>query len=138
MSGYFRGFYNDLLADKDNTVYVAEKVYKILNEYFAINSVIDIGCGVASWLRVAYDSGITDILGIDGDWLEEKQLLISKEQFKRQDLNDRIHIKRRYDLAQTFEVAEHLRPERADSLVEDLTKLSDLVLFSAAIPYQGG
>ena len=38
----------------------------------------------------------------------------------------------------TLEVAEHLSPARADSFVEDLTKLSDVILFSAAIPAQGG
>lgn len=45
---------------------------------------------------------------------------------------------RRFDLAMTIEVAEHLTPVRADSFVEDLTRLSDVVLFSAAIPAQGG
>ncbi len=45
---------------------------------------------------------------------------------------------RRFDLAMTLEVAEHLTPTRADSFIEDLTKLSDVILFSAAIPAQGG
>jgi hypothetical protein len=35
-------------------------------------------------------------------------------------------------------VAEHLRPSRAEGLVRMLCNLSDLVLFSAAIPHQGG
>ena len=38
----------------------------------------------------------------------------------------------------TLEVGEHLSPARADSFVEDLTRLSDVILFSAAIPAQGG
>ena len=37
-----------------------------------------------------------------------------------------------------MEVAEHLSPSRADSFVEDLTKLGDVILFSAAIVGQGG
>jgi hypothetical protein len=37
-----------------------------------------------------------------------------------------------------MEVAEHLKESRAAGLVEDLTKLADVILFSAAIPGQGG
>lgn len=37
-----------------------------------------------------------------------------------------------------LETAEHLPPERADSFVEDLVKLAPVVVFSAAIPGQGG
>jgi hypothetical protein len=47
-------------------------------------------------------------------------------------------MERRYDLVISIEVAEHLRPERAETLVDDLTHLADLVLFSTAIPGQGG
>jgi hypothetical protein len=36
------------------------------------------------------------------------------------------------------EVAEHLTKSRAEGLVGDLTRLTDVVLFSAAIPGQGG
>jgi hypothetical protein len=44
----------------------------------------------------------------------------------------------RYDLAICLEVAEHLAPELTDGLVSSLAELSDCVLFSAAIPFQGG
>ena len=37
-----------------------------------------------------------------------------------------------------LEVAEHLPPDSADALVESLTRLAPFVLFSAAIPLQGG
>jgi hypothetical protein len=37
-----------------------------------------------------------------------------------------------------LEVAEHLRASRAEGLVKMLCGLSDRVLFSAAIPFQGG
>lgn len=38
----------------------------------------------------------------------------------------------------SVEVAEHLPASRATSFVADLTSLAPLVLFSAAIPHQGG
>ena len=44
----------------------------------------------------------------------------------------------RFDLAISLEVAEHLEPQRSDSLVRDLCALADTVLFAAAIPFQGG
>lgn len=138
MNEYTHDFYDDLLTHKDNTIYVAEKVYSILLDSMEINSIVDVGCGVGTWLYAAQEFGRTDILGIDGDWVSEEQLVIPCNKFRRQDLNESIMVERRFDLVQTMEVAEHLKPERADGFVDDLTKLSDVVLFSAAIPYQGG
>ena len=47
-------------------------------------------------------------------------------------------VTRRYDLAISIEVAEHIEPGNAEEFVRLLTGLSDTVLFSAAIPGQGG
>ena len=44
----------------------------------------------------------------------------------------------RVELALSLEVAEHLSPERAASFVDDLVAMAPAVLFSAAIPGQGG
>ena len=44
----------------------------------------------------------------------------------------------KFDLVISLEVAEHLSIERERSFVKDLTLLSDVILFSAAIPGQGG
>ena len=52
------------------------------------------------------------------------------------DLSGKISDK--YDLAISLEVAEHLSPSRSCGFIDDLTNLSDVVLFSAAIPMQGG
>ncbi len=38
----------------------------------------------------------------------------------------------------SFEVAEHLEEQFADVFIDNITKLSDVVVFSAAIPQQGG
>mgnify|MGYP003651180275 CR=1 FL=1 len=54
------------------------------------------------------------------------------------DLNQPVKLRKRHDLAASIEVAEHLLPERSESFVADLCKLSDTVLFSAGIPHQGG
>jgi len=44
----------------------------------------------------------------------------------------------KFDIAICMEVAEHLKPESSDSLIKTLTSLSDVVIFSAAVPNQGG
>lgn len=43
-----------------------------------------------------------------------------------------------FSIAQSLEVAEHLYPEYAENFIRLLTSLSDIILFSAAIPNQGG
>jgi hypothetical protein len=48
------------------------------------------------------------------------------------------HLVGRFDLAVCLEVAEHLPPERAESFIRELCDLAPVVLFSAAIPGQGG
>jgi hypothetical protein len=68
-----------------------------------------------------------------------KDLLIPAERFVACDLNQEFpSLRRTFDLCLCLEVAEHLKPNRAEGLVKFLCSLSDRVLFSAAIPLQGG
>jgi SAM-dependent methyltransferase len=120
----------------------------ILPELFAClqpQSVLDVGCGIGTWLRVACDLGARVILGVDGDYVEQRQLMIPSESFVPVDLACpglkekvlTIH-PNRFDLVMCLEVAEHLPYERSASLAEELCQLGDVLLFSAAIPFQGG
>jgi len=102
------------------------------------NSVIDIGCGLGTWLRVARDLGVHDILGFDGATFDRSKLLIDPANFRAVDLAERLTLNRRFDLAISLESAEHLPHARSESFVADLVSLSDVILFSAAAPYQGG
>jgi hypothetical protein len=102
------------------------------------SSVVDVGCGVGTWLSVFRDCGVADILGIDGSYVDSKQLQVAPECFLARDLTAPIGLDRRFDLAVSLEVAEHLPPHAAEPFVAELVKLSDVVLFSAAIPGQGG
>lgn len=116
----------------------AEEIIPILLETIAPDSVVDVGCGLGSWLSVFNQYGIQDILGIDGGFLDKKTLVISESNFIEQDITRPLSIDRKFDLVVSLEVAEHLPPASADTFVESLCKLGDIVLFSAAIPYQGG
>lgn len=103
-----------------------------------VRSALDVGCGVGAWLSVLKEKGVSEIAGIDGVWVEEKLLRIPRENFRIADLSERLDLGRRCDLAISLEVAEHLPPARAAGFVEELAGASDFVLFSAAIPFQGG
>ncbi|SHM95408.1 class I SAM-dependent methyltransferase [Flavobacterium chilense] len=114
-------------------------VLEIVRETVTITSAIDVGCGLGSWLSVLMDQGVDDVLGIDGDYLALDKIMIPKDKILCTNLDETFpEIRRKYDLAICLEVAEHLSAESADSLVTFLTGLSDAVLFSAAVPYQGG
>ena len=99
---------------------------------------IDVGCGLATWLRVFREHGINDVVGVDGPWIELKSLEISEQNFITADLREPFQLDRTFDLVISLEVAEHLPRESAETLVDSLARLGPIVLFSAAIPHQGG
>lgn len=115
----------------------ADQMADILWRYHQPTSVIDLGCGLGFFLKACKARGAT-IQGVDGDWVDPEDSVIPKAARRTADLNEPYRDSRRYDLAATIEVAEHLVPERSESLVEDLCALSDVVLFSAGIPDQPG
>lgn len=104
-----------------------------------VNSVADIGCGTGAWLAVFRENGVSRIMGLDGgDVLDSGQLEIQPEEFSSINLELPLEVSERYDLCICLEVAEHLSERAAPILVKNLCDLSDVVLFSAAIPGQGG
>jgi SAM-dependent methyltransferase len=100
--------------------------------------VIDVGCGVGTWLAVFRDHGIHDIQGVDGAYMAGRNLEFPAERFVTADLREPLRIDGRFDLALCLEVAEHLPEDCAQTLVDSLVRLAPLVLFSAAVPFQGG
>ncbi len=121
------------------TRYAAERVLGIvLDALPPVSSGVDIGCGVGTWLSVLAAKGAPDVVGAEGDWLDTSLLKIDPARFVRIDLREAIPIDRRFDLAISLEVAEHVTPEQGERLVGKLCELADFVLFSAAIPCQGG
>ena len=132
---YDENFYR---AQKDGSLKSATEILPIVSKYVHPHSVIDIGCGVGGWLACWQKNFGAEIYGLDGDYVDRSQLFIDEKNFYPANLEERIKSSQRLDLAMTLEVAEHLSPARADSFIEDLTNLSDIILFSAAIPAQGG
>lgn len=133
---YSRDYYTER---QRRTQYSARVILDIVLEHCGeVSSAVDVGCGVGTWLSVLADKGVADIQGVDGPWVEQDLLVIPVDRFLRTNLGEPFSLPRRYDLAISLEVAEHLPPQRAEGFVATLTGLADRVLFSAAVPRQGG
>jgi SAM-dependent methyltransferase len=102
------------------------------------DSVLDVGCGEGAWTASFSNASVADVLGMDGDYVDRRRLLMPQDRFCAKDLSAPIDLGRRFDLAVCLEVAEHLSPGGGDELVATLCKHADVLLFSAAIPGQTG
>jgi SAM-dependent methyltransferase len=124
-------------TETHNTIaasYIVPYIIEIINP----KSVVDIGCGLGTWLKVFKEHNITDILGIDWPQIDKELLCISDTEFIGADLEKEISIGRKFDLALCLEVLEHLDEKSAVQIVDTISSLSDTIIFSAAIPFQGG
>lgn len=127
---YDRGFYDTIRAGtRSSAAVVAPIVYDIVHP----GSVIDVGCGEGWWASAFAECGASRVLGVDGGYVADRRV-----DFTPADLNDPLPELGRFDLAVSLEVAEHLSPSRAAGFVADLCDLAPVVLFSAAVPGQGG
>jgi SAM-dependent methyltransferase len=115
----------------------AEIIVPLILGKYKIQSIVDVGCGIGTWLAIFENYGV-EYIGIDGDYVDRSLLCIKENNFKCFDLNNKFSLERKYDLALCLEVVEHLEVKSATSFIECLCSLSDLIIFSAAIPCQGG
>lgn len=93
--------------------------------------IIDVGCGPGIYVKALREAGV-DADGVDLDPRCPYTVMnifspVFGEKYDG-----------KYDLAMCIEVAEHLPASMADELVKRLTLLAPVVLFSAAVPGQGG
>ena len=131
---YPADFYQNRRA---HTAHAARRILAALPPALPRASVADIGCGTGTWLAAALADGARAALGIEGNWVTPEMLDDPRITLAPQDLEQRF-TGPRVDLGLSLEVAEHLSPGRADSFVADLVALAPAILFSAAIPGQGG
>ncbi|MBL0089999.1 MAG: hypothetical protein IPP44_26265 [Ideonella sp.] len=101
-------------------------------------SVVDVGCGRGTWLKGCLDLGVREVAGYDGPWAIDAGLLVDKSLFHAINLEHPLPTIPRCDLAISLEVIEHLTDSSGRMLINELTQASDCVLFSGAIPHQGG
>ena len=116
----------------------AAVIVPLVNQLVQPASVLDVGCGTGAWLAEWTRDGVTDVLGVDGDYVARAAMQIDQAKFRAVDLRNPLSLDRRFDLVESLEVAEHLDEACADQFVQSLVRHADTVLFSAAIPGQGG
>jgi SAM-dependent methyltransferase len=116
----------------------AQCIVPIVLKLIGPASILDVGCGIGTWLKVFSENGVQDYLGVDGDYVNRNQLQIDAARFRPTDLQKPFSVDRSFDLVTCFEVAEHLPASAAAVLVKSLVAHAPMVLFSAAIPRQGG
>lgn len=132
---YTSAFYDDNRTFAEESSFV---IARIVMGLFHPSSVVDIGCSTGQWLKAFADVGVTRYHGFDGNWVPLEKLLIPKSCFTTIDLSKQMPSANGFDLATCLEVAEHLPLESSVALVECLTRLAPIVVFSAAIPGQPG
>lgn len=87
--------------------------------------IIDVGCGPGIYVKALREAG-HDVIGIDPD---KKCPEIIRSMFDEDG---------KYDLALCLEVAEHIDESLSDDIVRKLTDIAPVIIFSAAVPGQGG
>jgi glycosyltransferase involved in cell wall biosynthesis len=97
-------------------------------------SVVDFGCADGLYLRPFQDLGIK-VLGIDSApaAAEVKQI----DNFMNADMTTPLDVGR-FDAAICLETLEHIEPEKGDAALDNLCQAADTIVFSAAVPGQGG
>lgn len=135
MQPYTEDFYNFI---DDSALRSAKEIVPLVMKLIQPKRVVDVGCGLGTWLSVFQEYGVEDILGIDGDYVDERMLKIPQQCFLPYNLVKPLKIEQDFDLTISLEVAEHLPKENAEQFVDTLVSLGPAILFSAAVPYQPG
>jgi SAM-dependent methyltransferase len=102
------------------------------------SSVIDVGCGTGVLLEALRARGC-EVFGLEYaeaalKYCRARRLNVRQFDLERQVFTDT----RTFDVAVSMEVAEHLPERVADRYVDLLTRLSPVIVFTAAPPGQGG
>lgn len=96
--------YNDdfYIVRDEETRNAANTVLSIVSQIFSINSMVDVGCGVGTWLNEFHKikKGQCNIVGIDGNYVNRELLTIEKDRFLPMDLESQIELSEKFDLAE--------------------------------------
>jgi SAM-dependent methyltransferase len=135
----YQNLHQGLLRDQEEANrFSADYIIDIIWKYVQPSSVLDVGCGIGTWLAAIQSRGIKDVRGVEGPWVATAKVACDPALLQVCDLETGFDLGRRFDLVICLEVAEHLSPQAAELFVASLVKHSSVVLFSAAIPFQGG
>jgi len=132
--------YSEYYYEKDvepSAVQGATVMAKSIVDRFQPKTVIDVGCGTGALLE-AFLNLNCQVCGLEYSeaglaYCKRRKLPVRKFNIAKDRINSE-----QYDVAVSFEVAEHLLPWVADKFVALLCDLSPVVVISAATPGQSG
>lgn len=105
-------------------------------------SMVDAGCAEGTWLNIAINSGVVNVMGYDSNWVRDSKaadlMAIHPDLFYELDFEKPYADLQKADVALCLEVAEHLSETAGANLIKKLCRSAPIVVFSAAIPGQGG
>src|SRR5947208_1186881 len=78
---------------------IGRRIVPLALELVKPSSVVDFGCGIGMWLAAFRDEGIEDVLGIDGSYVDRRQLRVPSDAFIASDLTQPVSLSRTFDLA---------------------------------------
>ncbi len=104
MSVYDDNYYKQ---QKNSSILSAKEVVPIILDFVKVKSVVDFGCGIGTWLNIFEKYGC-EILGIDNHEIKKEKLMINNKFFLKRDLPKKINLNRKFDLAISLEVLEHI------------------------------
>src|SRR5512132_560000 len=102
---YSRKFFTHL---RGSSALSADALVPIVLDIHPARSMIDVGCGVGGWVKVFLAHGVANAVGLDGNYVDCKQLVIDEGRFISQDLNRELDVAglcRRYGADSRFDLA---------------------------------
>ena len=101
-------FYGDSFykGQIDASYISALKYADLLSPLLNPNSVVDVGCGRGAWLKAFKEKGASKLVGYDGSWNKQDNMIDQSIAFHAVDLNKPINIldAEQYDLTISLEV----------------------------------
>jgi SAM-dependent methyltransferase len=133
---YDRAFFEEWGTRNARFLSAADKVTEILCAQLKPARIVDVGCGCGVYVDAFRRRGV-EVVAIDGVECPPDlgfPVDLVKRDFTRPFENEW----GRFDFTLSLEVAEHIPERFADAYLDNLVKLSDVLVLSAAPPNQGG
>ena len=113
----------------------AELIVPVLYEILRPGSVVHYGSGDGAFIRRFKRCGVPRVLGLDSS---EGAADLAGSEYEKADLAAPVRRDETFDLVLSLEVGEHIPRERVEVFLENITRLGDVIIFSSALPLQGG
>ena len=115
-------------------------IAKYFSEKYAIESVVDFGCGVGSYLEGHVRAGVTKVKGFEYNYLNAKKYIpdLLQPHVESGDVTRPID-SGKFQCSWSVEVAEHILPDGTGQFIDNLVNASfEYILLTAAPPGQAG